>query len=123
MRALLLVPLLAACNSTAEQAPVGLEGAVVLPTPAVRAWTARVGLEEVGSVVRYQESIGGRRHLFSVRNVHDQDLGFVDASGRAWRLRPHQEPALLGSGTVAEGAARILGLAEVTLVESSLPRD
>lgn len=89
----------------------------MLPTPAVRAWTARVGLRDVGSVVRYQEAIGGRRHLFSVRNVHDQDLGFVDAKGRAWRLRPHQEPTLLGSGTVAEGAARILGVGEVSLVD------
>jgi hypothetical protein len=117
--AALLVLATSACTITAEQAPVGLAQAIVLPTPAVRGWTARDGLHEMGSVVRYQEAIGPRRHLFSVRNVHDQDLGLIDASGRAWRLRPHQEPQLLGTGTVAEGAARILGLPGVSLVECS----
>lgn len=119
MRATLLILALAACT-TAEQAPVGLDGAVVLPTPAVRAWVARVGLREVGSVVRYEEAVGPGRHLFAVRDVHAQDLGYVDAQGRAWRLRPHAEPELVGAGTVAECAARILGHEEVELRERPL---
>ena len=119
----LLAALTSACTITAEQAPVGLSQAIVLPTPAVGSWTARDGLHEVGSVVRYQEAIGPQRHLFSVRNVHEQDLGLIDASGRAWRLRPHQEPELLGTGTVAEGAARILGVPGLALVASSDSRD
>ena len=116
-RILVAASLLAACTSTAEQAPVGLEDAVVLPTPAVASWRAEVGLRQVGSVVRYEEAVGPGRHLFSVRNAHDQDLGYIDAVGRAWRLRPHQDPELLGTGTVAEGVARILGMTEVELIE------
>lgn len=117
LRTLMACSLLAACTSNAAEAPVGLDGAVVLPTPAVASWRVEQGLRTVGSVVRFEESIGPGRHLFSVRNVHDQDLGYVDSVGRAWRLRPHAEPELLGSGTVAQGAARILGLSEVELVE------
>lgn len=121
MRKLLAATLLLtthSCTTTAEEAPVGLDQAVILPTPATAIWVAESGRRKVGSVVRYQEAIGPRRHLFGVRNVHDQDLGLIDASGRAWRLRPHAEPELLGTGTVQEGACRILGVTEITLIES-----
>ncbi len=118
---LLLAPFaLASCAFSTEQSPVGLEEAIILPTPAVRAWDVRSGPRKVGSVVRYEEAVGPNRHVFSVRNLHDQDLGLIEASGRAWRLRPHAEPELLGTGTVVEGVARILGEARVTLREIPL---
>ncbi len=114
---LLQLLFLAGCTTTASQAPVGLDSAVVRPTPAVQEWTVLEGARTVGSVVRYQEALPPHRHLFAVRNLYDQDLGLVDSSGRAWRLRPHAEAELLGTGTVAEGAARILGSERVTLLE------
>ncbi len=120
MRKLLAVTLLLttlSCTTTAEEAPVGLDQAVVRATPATATWVAQSGKRKVGSVVRYQEAAGPRRHLFGVRNIHDQDLGLIDASGRAWRLRPHGEPELLGTGTVLEGACRILGVEDISLIE------
>jgi hypothetical protein len=117
---LLCLAPLAGCRTTTQQAPVGLSEAILLPTPAVRAWTLMADGSRVGSIVRYQEATGPGRHVFAVRNIHDQDLGLIDALGRAWRMRPHAEPDLLGSGTVREGAARILGLDQVEMVAAEL---
>ena len=47
----------------------------------------------------------------------------VDSLGRAWRLTPPSgEPECIGSGTVAEGVGRILGIGEgLVLREAETP--
>lgn len=75
----------------------------------VRAWELVQADRVVGVVVEFAEEEG--RRFYSVRNAWHQELGLVDENGRAWRYRPHERDAdWLGSGTVAEGAARVLGL-------------
>jgi len=77
----------------------------------------------VGSVVRYEEPRAQRRFLYSVRNLHGQDMGMVDQLGRAYRYRPHADPEWLSTGPVREGVLAILGqglggrLQEVSLDE------
>lgn len=78
-------------------------------------WAARVRGVVVGRVVRLGGSEGER--YFVVQNVHGQDLGLIDGQGRAWRARPHAEHEAVGTGTVADGAARILGEERVELLE------
>jgi hypothetical protein len=74
-----------------------------------RAWRVAGPDRDHGFVVRFREEGDAERAYFSVRNVHLQDLGIVDARGRAYRYRPHQrDPEWVGSGTVLEGARRIL---------------
>jgi len=112
----------AGCRTTVHEAPVGAGGfvsAVALPE---RAWEMVVDTRVVGVVVEFVEQGDGGRRFFSVRNELQQELGLVDGEGRAWRYRPHETEALwLGSGTVIEGAARILGLAgEAALYEVAL---
>jgi len=63
----------------------------------------------VGSVVRYEEPSGEQRFVYSVRNVHGQDMGMVDRLGRAYRNRPHADPEWLSTGPVEEGVLAILG--------------
>jgi hypothetical protein len=92
---------------------------VSLPT---RAWRAAPeGLESVtvGWVVQFDPAEGEREGYWSVRNAWHQELGMVDALGRAWRFEPHIEEArLVGAGTVAEGVGSILeSAAGVTLLE------
>jgi len=73
-------------------------------------WAVEIEGESVGSVVLFQEHGLARDSIYVVRNPWDQDLGMIDGLGRAYRYLPHhKEPAWVGTGTVAEGAARILG--------------
>lgn len=116
MRAgLLLLSLLAGCRFTAQSSPVGLDQAVLRPAPATKSWTVRHDLRPIGSLVRYEEATGQQRHFFVVRNDRDQDLGTIDDAGRAWRFRPHVDPELIGTGTVEDGVAGILGVESVSL--------
>ena len=58
---------------------------------------------------------------YMVRNVWHQDLGLIDAYGRAYRYVPHSsDPAWVGSGSVRQGVERILGLAGCELSEFPL---
>jgi hypothetical protein len=117
---LALVLVTPACEVTEESAPYYGDGGVVTRALPTRAFEIRDQGRKVGSLVRYDEE-GSERFFFSVRNIHDQDLGLVDAQGQAWRRRPFEEDEALSSGTVQEGAARILGLAgSVTLFEVDL---
>ena len=114
MRSTLIPIVLAAallgCRTRAETAPPGLNDAVIAHASASRAWAVFDGGRLVGSVVRYDEP--GRRHrfLYTVRNVHSQDLGMVDDQGRAYRNRPHAEAEWVGTGTVLGGVRTILEL-------------
>lgn len=118
LRALLFPGLIAlgslgsGCRFDQSSAPPELDEAWVLGLEATRAWRVESGGEALGSVVRFRETTPPHRVLFAVRNVHDQDMGRIDAKGRAWRERPHREPEWAGTGTVANGVRLILGLSE-----------
>lgn len=94
---------------------------VITPAAAVRGWKLVENGREVGSLVRFEESRGPERYLFSVRNPHGQDLGVIDEQGRAWRFRPFAEAEWITTGTVADGARAILDLgSSARLVEVPL---
>ena len=77
---------------------------------ATRAWEVVERGKVAGVVVEFSEQEGDRL-FFSVRNVEQQELGMVDAYGRAWRFRPYErESDWLGTGTVLVGVRGILGL-------------
>lgn len=88
------------------------------------AWQVVEGERTVGWVVRYETAVASDRAYFSVRNVHQQELGVVDLDGRAWRYRAHQrEPEWLGTGTVAGGVRGILSASDrAQLVTVALDR-
>ncbi|MSR62997.1 MAG: hypothetical protein EXS08_11185 [Planctomycetes bacterium] len=86
------------------------------PTPLVRVgtqaktWEVRSAGERLGLVVLFQERGLVRDSVYLVRNPWNQDLGLIDGLGRAYRYLPHEEePAWVGTGTIAVGAQRILG--------------
>ena len=91
-----------------------MDAAVVTHASAVFAWKLVDGGRMLGYVVRYATGETHSKTWYSVRNEHSQELGIVDADGRAWRYRAHQrEPEWLGSGTVTQGASRILDASAV----------
>lgn len=109
--ALLALAALAGCRTEVQQQH---PASVTAPDPALArpsaAWELVHDGRVVGVVVEFVEGATGRR-FFSVRNAAQQELGMVDQDARAWRYRPHEEEAeWLGTGTVLEGAARILSL-------------
>ena len=71
-----------------------------------------------GYLVRFDELGGGGATLISVRNAHNQDLGWIDEQGRAWRYRLHADPEWIGTGSRAMGAGLILGLANLPRLEA-----
>lgn len=125
MKLLLASAVLVACAScrTIETNEV----ARTLPSPRVgkrvRTWEVRCGGEPLGHVVLFQEHGLARDSLYVVRNPWNQDLGLIDGLGRAFRYVPHrEEPAWVGSGTIAAGAQQILGSAEpCELIELAEP--
>lgn len=94
--------------------------AVARTAQPVRAWRIVADGEDRGVVVLFRSADSGT--FFSVRNAWQQDLGLVDEVGRAWAFRAHAaEPEWVGSGSVAQGAGRILGTEEAPeLVEVPL---
>jgi hypothetical protein len=132
MRPSLLVPLtllalpalLSACGTTrASRNPDTSRVALTRARP-VRAWELWEEGKLLGLLVRFEEAGTTIRAFYSVRNREGQELGLVDLEGRAWRHRPHEaEPEWLGSGTVIEGARRILdGHDTSELIEVDLDR-
>jgi hypothetical protein len=100
----------AACRTTVSTSPPSTPNAVVTRTVAIRAWQVWNASACLGSVVRYEDPADAARAFYAVRNTEQQDLGVVDLEGRAWRYMAHEhDPAWLGTGTVVQGAARILG--------------
>ncbi len=108
--ATLILALGPACRTTAETSPVGLADNAPTAAEAECAWRVVRRGRTVGSVVRYRELSEPHRHYLAVRNVHHQDVGVIDALGRAWRYRPHDEPEHLGSDSRAKAVALILDL-------------
>jgi len=124
--ALLAVCLAAGCLTHEVRTPVGSVGEVRTAEPA-RAWelvssAAGDEGETVGMVLFFRARGEREDSLYMVRNVWHQDLGLIDAYGRAYRYLPHhREPAWVGSGTVLQGAERILGVKECGMVEVPFP--
>jgi hypothetical protein len=111
---------LLACESTTDTAPVGFSRAIVSSAQPVRAWKVVSEGRELGAVVQFDASQGGAGRYYSVRNPWQQELGTIDAMGRAWRFVPHEREARwVATGTLAEGAAAILDAAAKR--EAALP--
>ncbi|MCP5021825.1 MAG: hypothetical protein GY930_08600 [bacterium] len=75
-------------------------------------WKVLEGSELRGFLVRFEESTAEGSVLLSVRNRHNQDLGWIDQLGRAWRYRPHEDPEWVSTGSTVQGVRGILGLGE-----------
>jgi hypothetical protein len=102
--------LTAACRTTETHSPAGAATPVVRLGTRARTWEVRCGDELVGLVVLFQERGLARDSIYLVRNTWNQDLGLIDGHGRAYRYLPHHDdPAWVGSGTIAGGVERILG--------------
>lgn len=101
---------LAGCHTT-SQTTSALAGDAVVSTGRVSGmWQVLDGERAVGFLVRFEDEGAPEHTFFSVRNERHQELGLIDRLGRAFRYHPHQrEPEWLGTGTVLEGARRILG--------------
>ena len=84
----------------------------VTRTEPLRAWNLLDGGRAVGIVILFADPETPQepsRRYFSVRNMLHQELGSIDALGRAWRFVPHQREAhMLGASTLVEGASKIL---------------
>jgi hypothetical protein len=120
---ILTVPVcLGACRTTEVSSPVAAEGEVRVASPA-RAWELHDQVGEAHGLVLYFQADGADEDsLYMVQNLWHQDLGLIDAYGRAYRYLPHhREPAWVGSGTVEQGAGRILGIIECSLIEVPFP--
>lgn len=105
------------CTTTTTVGPASAPSAVLTPLPAVKGWAVVERGAAVGSVISYRSTDESQRILYAVRNEWFQDMGTVDAMGRAWRRVPHGEDEWLGTGTVLDGARRILGLEDDVRLE------
>jgi len=121
---LLLLLALAACRTTKTSPVSGPANLEVTRAVPVRAWELWQDGLLLGSLVRFEETGDAGRAFYSVRNREGQEIGLVDLDGRAWRHRPLQSrPEWLGTGTVTEGAQRILGGTDkAELIEVDLDR-
>ena len=82
------------------------------------AWEVLEDDRAVGYVVRFEEASERDNVLLSVRNIHNQDLGWIDQLGRAWRYRPHEDPEWVSTGSTLQGVRHILELGESTRMKS-----
>jgi len=100
------------CRVVSEEAPAGLLAARPVKLDVRRTWEIVRAGEPLGQVVELAADARDGQpaaRCFSVRNTLGQELGRIDGLGRAWRHEPFtSEPAWVGSGTLAEGAAAIL---------------
>jgi hypothetical protein len=116
--ALLLTAL--GCRTETTESPAAPEPAVITHGAPTRAWRVVEGERTLGWVVRFDDPAAPRRSFFSVRDPDQHDLGLIDLHGRFWRYRAHaEEPDWLGTGTVREGAIRILGASDDARLEEA----
>lgn len=122
----LLSCVLSACQTVELRESAGVLDSPPVTSAAAVGFELRCGGKRCGTLIHYQEqgptSSSARRSFYSVRNELDQAIGLIDVHGRAYRFRPHQaEAEWLGTGTVLEGAQRVLGSSGACeLVELSL---
>jgi hypothetical protein len=110
--------ILAGCMTTETRQVSSAAPAIVRLGERARSWQVLHQDEVVGTVVAFREVGLPDDALYVVRNPYGQDLGLIDALGRAYRYLPHhKEPAWVGSGTVLLGAERILDLGPCRLNE------
>ncbi len=113
LAALASVLVLGACRTERTIAPAGLAAARPLLLTPHGTWRVVEGGELAGLIVRLAPADDRERaskHLYSVRNPLQQELGVVDGLGRAWKHEPHaSEPRWVATGTLLEGARAILG--------------
>lgn len=101
---------LAACRTTTHTTNAIPSEAVVATGHVAGIWQVVDDGRTVGFLVRFEDEAAPERSFFSVRNERHQELGMIDRLGRAFRYRPHErDPEWLGTGTVLDGARRILG--------------
>ncbi len=114
---------LTACRTTLTERLAPPAPAVVRHASPQRAWSVVDGDKTVGEVVLFQTPNEPEAAVYVVRNPWQQDLGMIDSLGRAWRYVPHRRNAeWVSTGTVAEGAARILDAeTPCRLEETALP--
>ena len=120
-----VLALVAACHTQHEKEPAGTSTAKIERSFPLRAWKVTEASQVIGSVVLFSDPDRPNdpsTQFYSVRNPFQQELGSLDGFGRAYRFIPHQrEATLLGTGTVLEGARKILGAGPgCALVEISL---
>ncbi len=88
------------------------------------AWEVVLDGETFGRVIRFDVEGWPTETRFVVQNPYGQDMGMVDALGRAYRYVPHRPALWVASGTVPEGTAAVLKLTgkvefqEVALTDS-----
>jgi len=109
------------CVETTTHHPVGAgEEHTLHRVPLTATWDVVDAGRVIGAVLRFErEAAPGAvsELIYIVRNEHGQDLGFVDALGRAWRKRPHAPDESVGAGTLEAGARRILAAGEGARLE------
>ncbi len=112
------VAVLSACRVTEIKRPIAATADMRIGAP-TRAWEILDEASDVAGLLVFFEALGAAEDsLYIVRNVWHQDLGLVDAYGRAFRYLPHhREPAWVGSGTVLQGVERILAKEKCKLLE------
>lgn len=116
----LVLSALPACRAVSGSASDGRATATVTETTPLRAWLVRDDGRQIGSLILYGQVGEPQTGYYSVRNAEGQVLGLVDFSGRAWRYRLHEsEPEWLGTGTILEGARRILGAGSLCDLEET----
>ncbi|MFT4538041.1 MAG: hypothetical protein ACI841_001138 [Planctomycetota bacterium] len=123
---LLCLPLLlASCRFTVESTPAGTHAAEITVGSLVATWRVTEEGETRGWLRRYSAQSTQQGAIFVVQNEFEQDLGYVDSHGRAWRRLPHQEkPQWLTTGTVLVGVGQILGIdSALELVEMPVHKD
>lgn len=120
----LLATVAGACRTTTSTLPPSPSRLAATHSVATAAWELRDGSDVVGRVLRMDTVEAAPRTVFVVQNPEGQDLGLIDALGRAWRYRAHErEPDWIATGTVVQGARAILGASEsAELVEVDAPR-
>jgi hypothetical protein len=125
--AVMLAPLavLGACRTTRVEEPAGMQLAQPAQLEPARAWRVVDQGQTLGIVVQFEmanDPGSTAHHYYSVRNRLEQELGSIDALGRAWRFEVHQRDArLVATGTLLQGACAILGAAGAAqLVEEPL---
>lgn len=96
------------CRTVRTTRPVFRSHPPVRISEAARMYAIGAPEEAQGYVVHFASDAAS---VWVVRNRYHQDLGVIDALGRAYRYQPHVDgPVWVGSGSVLRGVQRILAM-------------
>jgi len=121
---LLALALAAGCRTTRMARPLTLQTPPeAIRLEAQRAWGVLEDGRRLGTVIEFRPITRVRDPIFSVLDPAGLEMGLVDALGRVWQGPAEGGERLwLGSGTLLEGARRLLGGGEgAVLVAEALP--